>query len=134
MNTPSLDLAVEVYGLRKHYGDKQAVDGLDLSVHRGEIFAVLGPNGAGKTTTIEILEGFRSRDGGSVRVLGVDPADADRVWRSQIGIVLQTANDQADQTVGELVHHFARYYPHPRDPDEVIDAVGLTEKVRNRTR
>ena len=134
MNTPSLDLAVEVHGLRKHYGDKQAVDGLDLSVHRGEIFAVLGPNGAGKTTTIEILEGFRSRDGGSVRVLGVDPADANRVWRSQIGIVLQTANDQADLTVGELVHHFARYYPHPRDPDEVIDAVGLTEKVRNRTR
>jgi ABC-2 type transport system ATP-binding protein len=108
MSTARADLAVEVHGLRKQYGDKQAVDGLDLSVHRGEIFAVLGPNGAGKTTIVEILEGFRSRDGGSVRVLGVDPADADRAWRSRIGIVLQTANDQADLTVGELVHHFAR--------------------------
>ncbi|RYV51066.1 ABC transporter ATP-binding protein [Pengzhenrongella frigida] len=128
------DFAVEVHDLRKRYGDKQAVDGLDLSVHRGEIFAVLGPNGAGKTTTVEILEGFRNRDGGSVSVLGADPATADRAWRSRIGIVLQTANDQAELTVHELVHHFARYYPHPRDPDEVIESVGLSEKAGTRTR
>jgi len=134
MITPGPDLAVEVRGLRKRYGDKQAVDGLDLSVHRGEIFAILGPNGAGKTTTVEILEGFRNRDDGAVRVLGVDPATADRAWRSRIGMVLQTANDQAELTVGELVHHFARFYPDSRDPDEVIDAVGLAEKVRTRTR
>ena len=134
MPTTSPDLAVEVHGLRKQYGSKQAVDGLDLSVRRGEIFAVLGPNGAGKTTTVEILEGFRRRDGGSVSVLGVDPAHAGRAWRSRIGIVLQSANDQAEATVGELVRHFARYYPDPRNADEVIDAVGLTEKVQTRTR
>ncbi len=134
MPTTSPDLAVDVHGLQKRYGNKRAVDGLDLSVQRGEIFAVLGPNGAGKTTTVEILEGFRRRDGGSVSVLGVDPAHADRAWRSRIGIVLQSANDQAEATVGELVHHFARYYPDARDADEVIDAVGLTEKVQTRTR
>ncbi|MGV8965630.1 MAG: ABC transporter ATP-binding protein [Cellulomonas sp.] len=132
MTTP--ELAVEVRDLRKRYGDKLAVDGLDLAVHRGEIFAVLGPNGAGKTTTVEILEGFRNRDGGSVSVLGVDPATAGRAWRSRIGIVLQTANDQAELTVHELVHHFARYYPDPRDPDEVIESVGLAEKAGTRTR
>jgi len=134
MGTLGSQTAVEVQGLRKRYGDKQAVDGLDLTVHRGEIFAVLGPNGAGKTTTVEILEGFRTRDDGAVHVLGVDPASGDRAWRSRIGIVLQTANDQAELTVGELIHHFARYYPHPRDPDEVIDAVGLSDKVGTRTR
>jgi len=132
--SPSPDLAVEVRSLRKQYGDKIAVDGLDLSVQRGEIFAVLGPNGAGKTTTVEILEGFRSRDGGEVQVLGLDPADANRAWRSRIGIVLQNATDQAELTVGELVRHFARYYPDPRDPDELIEAVGLTDKVSTRTR
>ena len=126
--------AVHVRDLHKHYGAKRAVDGLDLTVARGEIFAVLGPNGAGKTTTIEILEGFRERDRGEVSVLGVDPQRADRAWRSRIGVVLQTATDQAEMTVGELVHHFAGYYPDPRDPDEVIDAVGLREKVRTRTR
>ena len=126
--------AVHVRDLHKHYGAKRAVDGLDLTVARGEIFAVLGPNGAGKTTTIEILEGFRERDRGEVSILGVDPQRGDRAWRSRIGVVLQTANDQAEMTVGELVHHFATYYPDPRDPDEVIDAVGLREKVRTRTR
>ncbi len=132
MTTP--DLAIEVTGRRKRYGDKQAVDGLDLAVHRGEIFAVLGPNGAGKTTTVEIFEGFRNRDGGSVSVLGIDPATADRAWRSRIGIVLQTANYQAELTVHELVHHFAHYYPDPRDPDEMIDSVGRGEKAGTRTR
>jgi ABC-2 type transport system ATP-binding protein len=126
--------AIHVRDLRKHYGAKQAVDGLDLTVERGEIFAVLGPNGAGKTTTIEILEGFRHRDAGEVLVLGEDPQRAGRHWRNRIGIVLQTANDQAELTVSELVHHFAQYYPDPRDPDQVMDAVGLTEKAGTRTR
>lgn len=126
--------AVEVSALRKAYGPKKAVDGLDLVVERGEILAVLGPNGAGKTTTVEVLEGFRRRDAGDVRVLGEDPATAGRAWRSRIGVVLQGTDDLAEATVGELVRHFARYYPDPRDPDEVIDAVGLREKVRVRTR
>lgn len=126
--------AVLVRDLHKHYGAKRAVDGLDLRVEQGEIFAVLGPNGAGKTTTIEILEGFRHRDRGEVEVLGVDPQRGDRAWRSRIGVVLQTANDQAELTVGELVRQFARYYPTSRDPDEVIEAVGLREKERTRTR
>ena len=128
------DLAVRVTGLQKRYGAKRAVDGLDLTVARGEIVAVLGPNGAGKTTTVEILEGYRRRDGGDVRVLGEDPQTAGRAWRARIGIVLQSSNDLAEATVTELVHHFARYYPDPRDPDEVIDAVGLREKARTRTR
>jgi ABC-2 type transport system ATP-binding protein len=128
------DLAVRVTGLQKRYGEKRAVDGLDLTVARGEIVAVLGPNGAGKTTTVEILEGYRRRDGGDVRVLGADPQTAGREWRARIGIVLQGTNDLAEATVAELVHHFARYYPDPRDPEEVIDAVGLREKARTRSR
>ena len=126
--------AVEVSALRKAYGEKQAVDGLDLVVARGEIVAVLGPNGAGKTTTVEILEGFRERDGGDVRVLGEDPARAGRAWRSRLGVVLQSTDDLAEATVGELVRHFARFYPQARDADQVIDAVGLREKVRTRAR
>jgi ABC-2 type transport system ATP-binding protein len=126
--------AVVVRGLRKHYGETRAVDGLDLQVEPGEVFAVLGPNGAGKTTTVEILEGHRQRDSGEVSVLGVDPAHAGRHWRSRIGIVLQDAGDQAELTVSEVVRHFAEYYPTPRDADEVIDAVGLTEKAGTRTR
>ena len=126
--------AVEVRALRKAYGQKKAVDGLDLVVESGEILAVLGPNGAGKTTTVEILEGFRRRDSGDVRVLGEDPATAGRAWRSRLGVVLQSTNDLAEATVGELVHHFARYYPDPRDADQVIDAVGLREKVGTRSR
>ncbi|NUU18037.1 ABC transporter ATP-binding protein [Cellulomonas humilata] len=126
--------AVEVAGLRKSYGEKHAVDGLDLHVAHGEVVAILGPNGAGKTTTVEILEGYRSRDAGDVRVLGQDPQSGDRAWRSRLGIVLQTNNDLAEATVGELVHHFARFFPDPRDPDEVIDSVGLREKVTTRAR
>ena len=126
--------AVHVRDLRKHYGAQRAVDGLDLSVERGEIFAVLGPNGAGKTTTVEILEGHRRRDGGEVLVLGEDPGSAGRAWRSRIGIVLQSSDDHAELTVRELVHHFAASYPAARDPEEVIAAVGLTEKARTRTR
>jgi len=126
--------AVEVTGLRKVYGEKRAVDGLDLHVAHGEVVAILGPNGAGKTTTVEILEGYRSRDGGDVRVLGRDPQDGDRAWRSRLGIVLQSNNDLAEATVAELVRHFARFFPDPRDPDEVIASVGLQDKVRTRAR
>lgn len=128
------DLAVRVRGLHKRYGDKRAVDGLDLEVGRGEIVAVLGPNGAGKTTTVEILEGYRHRDSGDVSVLGQDPQTAGREWRARLGIVLQTSNDLDEATVSELVHHFATFYPHSRDPEQVIDAVGLREKSRTRTR
>lgn len=131
---PPTDAAVHVRGLHKHYGTKRAVDGLDLTVERGEVFAVLGPNGAGKTTTVEILEGFRQRDSGEVSVLGVDPQVADRAWRSRIGVVLQNANDQAELTVAELVGHFRHFYPGARDADEVIAAVGLTDKAGTRTR
>jgi ABC-2 type transport system ATP-binding protein len=119
------------------------VDGLDLSVRRGEIFALLGPNGAGKTTTIEILEGYRRRDGGRVSVLGVDPAvvsgrgtttdPAVRHWRERVGIVLQGTGEFDELTVGEVVAHFARFYPNPDDPAAVIDRVGLSTKAGART-
>ena len=134
MSTTTTSPAVTVRDLHKHYGAKRAVDGLDLTVERGEIFAVLGPNGAGKSTTVEILEGYRRRDRGEVSVLGVDPARADRRWRSRIGIVLQTTDDRPELTVAEQVHHAATFYPAPRDPDAVIDAVGLGDKARTRTR
>ncbi|QCB92884.1 ABC transporter ATP-binding protein [Cellulomonas shaoxiangyii] len=134
MTTTTDGPAVEVRGLQKRYGDKRAVDGLDLRVEHGEIVAVLGPNGAGKTTTVEILEGFRRADAGHVRVLGEDPASAGRAWRSRLGVVLQSTDDLAEATVRELVHHFATFYPAPRDPDGVIDAVGLGAKAGARAR
>ncbi|GGQ38804.1 ABC transporter ATP-binding protein [Couchioplanes azureus] len=130
------DAAIDVKALRKIYGGKAAVDGLDLTVARGEIFALLGPNGAGKTTTVEILEGYRKRDGGEVRVLGVDPGadnEAKREWRTRVGIVLQGTGEFDELTVGEVVSHFARFYPEPDDPAEVIARVGLTGKTRART-
>jgi ABC-2 type transport system ATP-binding protein len=125
--------AVRVRGLVKRYGELTAVGGIDVDVHVGEVFALLGPNGAGKTTTVEILEGFRKRDGGEVSVLGVDPQRGDRDWKSRIGIVLQSTTENAELSVAELVHHFARYYPRPRDPDEVIEAVGLEAKRDTRS-
>ncbi|MCW2882980.1 MAG: transporter, ATP-binding protein [Sphaerisporangium sp.] len=126
--------AVKVRGLAKRYGDVQAVGGIDLEIHAGEVFAILGPNGAGKSTTVEILEGYRRRDAGEVSVLGTDPQHPTRLWRSRVGIVLQTANDTAELTVRETVRHFAGYYPNARDPDEVIAKVGLTEKAGSRVR
>ena len=124
--------AIRVRGLRKSYGSQVAVDDLDLDVARGECFALLGPNGAGKTTTVEILEGYRPRSGGEVSVLGVDPAKPNRDWRARMGIVLQGTGEFETVTVREIVSHFARYYPAPRDPEEVIAAVGLTGKATAR--
>ncbi|MCX5129020.1 ABC transporter ATP-binding protein [Streptomyces sp. NPDC002812] len=124
--------AVEVRGLRKQYGEVTAVDGLDLTIRRGEVFGLLGPNGAGKSTTVEILQGHRERDGGEVLVLGADPATAGRAWRSRVGIVWQDESAPAELTVRETVEHFARYYPAPRDPAEVIALVGLEEKRGHR--
>jgi ABC-2 type transport system ATP-binding protein len=122
---------ISVVGLRKSYGSNTAVDGLNLEIEQGEIFALLGPNGAGKTTTVEILEGFRDRDSGDVRVLDFDPSTKGHVgqqWRDRIGIVLQSTADAGDLTVHESVSHFATYYENPKDPREVIELVGLTEK------
>ena len=121
-------------GLRKRYGDVAAVAGIDIDIRRGEVFALLGPNGAGKTTTVEILEGYRHRDGGAVAVLGEDPEHAGRAWRARIGIVLQQASEAAatELTVREMVRHFAGFYPQPRDPEEVIELVGLPAKARSR--
>jgi ABC-2 type transport system ATP-binding protein len=128
------DAAISIRGLVKRYGDFVAVDGLDLDIHRGEIFALLGPNGAGKTTTVEICEGYRERDSGEVRVLGADPATAGRRWRSDIGIVLQSGAGDSQLTVRELVAAQASYYPDSRDTDEVLELVGLTAKARARGR
>jgi len=105
------DLVVEAKGLRKSYGAVAAVDGLDLEMARGEVLSLLGPNGAGKTTTVEILEGYRRRDNGEVRVLGEDPQRAGTEWRARRGIVLQNNEDVADLSVSESVRHFARFYP-----------------------
>ena len=101
---------IEVQGLRKSYADTKAVDGIDLTISHGEIFALLGPNGAGKTTTVEILEGFRKADSGSISVLGFDPSQRgvqSRIWRNRIGIVLQSTADAGDLTVQETLSHFA---------------------------
>ncbi|HEU5040560.1 MAG TPA: ABC transporter ATP-binding protein [Gemmatimonadales bacterium] len=107
--------------------------GVDLAVSQGEVFALLGPNGAGKTTTVEILEGFRKRNKGNVKVLGEDPAKASAAWRQRIGIVLQGTGEFDELTVGEVVRHFARFYRNAADPTEVIERVGLTEKAKART-
>ena len=127
-----MSTVISVAGLRKSYGANAAVAGVDLSIQQGEIFALLGPNGAGKTTTVEILEGFRDRDSGDVKVLGFDPATkgaAGQAWRDRIGIVLQSTSDAGDLTVYESVSHFANYYKSAKDPREVIELVGLTEKA-----
>ncbi len=123
------DAVISVRGLRKSYGHLEAVAGIDLAVSRGEIFAFLGPNGAGKTTTVEILEGFRERSAGEVRVLGVDPAHASGDWRDRVGVVLQESQPEPGLTVRECLRLFAGYYSAPRDIGETITLVGLDEKA-----
>ena len=120
--------ALDVRELRKSYGAVAAVEGISFAVEYGEVFGLLGPNGAGKTTTVEILEGYRPRDGGDVTVLGVDPDRGGSAWRERIGVVLQASELPAALTVREVHRMFAGYYAKPRDIDEVIGLVGLEEK------
>lgn len=122
------DFAIDIRGLRKSYGELEAVKGIDLQVERGQVFALLGPNGAGKTTTVEILEGFRERSAGEVSVLGEDPADRSRGLREQVGIVLQSTGLDPFLTVAETVELYRGYYPNPRPLEEIIDVVGLMDK------
>jgi ABC-2 type transport system ATP-binding protein len=126
--------AIEVHGLRKSYGPREVLHGIDFAVERGEIFALLGPNGAGKTTTVEILEAYRRRDGGEVRVLGVDPERAGPDFRARIGIVLQSSAVYPNLSVLETLRLFAGYFPRSRDPDEVVGLVELGEKRDARVR
>ena len=122
---------VEVENLRKTYrGGLEALRGVDFDIRRGETFALLGPNGAGKSTVIEILEGYRDRTSGEVRVLGVDPHRGGLDWKARLGIVLQNTGEAPTASVRELLAHFASFYPHPRNVDEVIAAVGLSEKAK----
>jgi ABC-2 type transport system ATP-binding protein len=130
----SQPLAIEVTGLRKAYGDHEAVRGIDFAVRRGEVFGLLGPNGAGKTTTVEILEGHRTRTAGSVAVLGMDPGARPRELRERVGIVLQSCGLYNHLGVREAVAHWASLYPRPRDVDEVIALAGLEEVAGRRAR
>ena len=124
--------AVHVRGLVKTYSGVQAVNGIDLDIRRGEIFALLGPNGAGKTTTVEILEGYRSRDSGEVTVLGFDPARQRARVKNRVGIVLQSVGAEQSLTVRETLTMYAGYFPQPRPVDEVIGLVGLEDKSGSR--
>ncbi|MFF2050161.1 ABC transporter ATP-binding protein [Leifsonia sp. NPDC058194] len=126
--------AVSVRDLRKTYGSFEALRGVDFDIEEGETFALLGPNGAGKSTTIEILEGYRDRSGGTAEVLGVDPQHGGTAWKARLGIVLQSGIEAADVTVREQLVHFSRFYPKRRDVDELIAAVGLTDKAKTRIR
>jgi ABC-2 type transport system ATP-binding protein len=126
--------AIRVAGLRKSYGSREVLHGISFEVRTGEVFALLGPNGAGKTTTVEILEGYRQRDAGDVRVLGEDPGRAGSDFRARIGIVLQSSAVYHLLTVREIVELFAGYYPSPRSPAEVVDLVGLAGKRDERVR
>src|SRR5688572_21600829 len=131
---------VEARGLRMRYGSTDVLHGVDIRLHRGEVLALLGPNGAGKTTTIEILEGFRKRSAGEVRVLGIDPDHGDEAWRARLGIVLQAWRDHGKWRVRELLDHLGCYYApyataerrRPYDADELVSLVGLTEQAHSR--
>jgi ABC-2 type transport system ATP-binding protein len=126
--------AIEVQGLRKAYGEHEAVRGVDFAVRRGEVFGLLGPNGAGKTTTVEILEGYRDRTAGEVRVLGLDPAERSSDLRERVGIVLQSCGIYRHLTVRESIAHWASLYPAPRAVEETIAVTGLGEVADQRTR
>jgi ABC-2 type transport system ATP-binding protein len=126
--------AVVVEDLRKRYGEHEALRGVSFEIRESEVFSLLGPNGAGKTTTIEILEGYRRRDGGSVSVLGIDPARAPREWRARIGVVLQSSAMYENLSVRESLALFGGYYESPRPVDEVIGVVGLEEKAHTLVR
>jgi ABC-2 type transport system ATP-binding protein len=126
--------AVRVAGLRKSYGEHEALKGVDFTIASGEVFGLLGPNGAGKTTTVEILEGYRERDAGEVEVLGVDPQRAGTAWRERIGVMLQSSSLYPNLTVRESLRVFAGYYTTPRNPDEVIDIIELGAKADARVR
>src|SRR5918995_1574833 len=126
--------AIEVRGLRKAYGDHEAVRGVDFTVARGEVFGLLGPNGAGKTTAVEVLEGYRVRDAGSVRVLGQDPGRRPVDLRARMGIVLQSCGTYPHLTVRETVEHWAALYPAPRRVDEVLALAGLDDCAARRAR
>jgi ABC-2 type transport system ATP-binding protein len=129
-----MSVAVRVAGLTKRYGSHEALRGIDFEIGAGEVFGLLGPNGAGKTTTIEILEGYRKRDGGEAEVLGIDPEAAGRGWRERVGVVLQSSSLYPNLTVRESLEVFGGYYAKPRDAGEVIEIVGLTEKSGARCR
>jgi ABC-2 type transport system ATP-binding protein len=131
---PSAAPAILVRDLHKRYGEHEAVRGIDFEVAAGEVFGLLGPNGAGKTTTVEILEGYRSRTTGIVSVLGHDPQQRARELRARVGIVLQSTGMYRHIGVREAIAHWARFYPRPRDVDEVLGLAGLTEKAGARTR
>ena len=126
--------AVSVSELHKSYGSFEALRGISFEIAQGEVFGLLGPNGAGKTTTVEILEGYRHRDAGAVSVLGEDPERAGLDWRQRIGVVLQSSAMYQNLSVAEHLRLFAGYYERPRDPDEVVELVGLAEKRDARVR
>lgn len=131
---PGADPAIQVVGLVKRYGSRQVVHGLSFEVQRGEIFALLGPNGAGKSTTVEILEGYRTRDEGTVRVLGLDPIAEARRLKPRIGVMLQGGGLYLTMTPREAVRLFATFYPAPNDPDEMLSLVGLDDAAGTRYR
>ncbi|MFG2039612.1 ABC transporter ATP-binding protein [Dactylosporangium sp. NPDC048998] len=131
-----MDAVIEVEQLRMRYGDAEVLHGVDLRLGRGEVLALLGPNGAGKTTTLEILEGFRRRTGGEVRVLGVDPIGGDEAWRARLGIVLQSWRDHGRWRAGELLDNLGRFYTRYRGgilgSDELLALVGLADQAGQR--
>jgi ABC-2 type transport system ATP-binding protein len=126
--------AISIQGLTKSYDGRQVLRGIDLEVAEGSCIALLGPNGAGKTTTVEILEAYRTRDGGEVRVLGVDPRHPSAAWRARIGIVLQSTGDNAELSCAEVLRSLATLYPNPRDVDEVLSLIGLADRADARAR